>query len=159
MVQVHPRDGHSNKSTLIPPTPDEVMKLAQMSCRTKHEAIPKEKQEVPHRSLRRRLAPQTIEELGARYTAGAGTLALSREFGISDSGLRQLLLAEGVSLHGHAITVLDAETAVHLYGRGMTIKQVVAHIGYSDGTIRRVLRKHGVMTKSGGHKTRVVTDE
>lgn len=133
----------------MPPSPDEIAKLAQMLHRIKHEAIPKEKQEVPHRSLRRRLSPQTIEELVVRYTAGEKTLALSREFGISDSGLRQLLRADGVTLRGHAMTVQDAETAVHLYGRGMTIKQVVAQIGYSAGTIRKVLRKHGVAIRSG----------
>ena len=144
---------------LMPPTPDEVAKLAELSHRTRTEEISREKQEVPHRSLRRRLSPQTIEALLARYAAGEKTLALSREFGISDSGLRQLLLAEGMSLHGHAMTVEDAETAVQLYGRGMTIKQVVEQIGYSEGTIRTALRKHGVVTRSGGHRMEMESDE
>jgi transposase-like protein len=144
---------------LLPPTLGAVTKLAQMSRQTKSVAISIEKTETPRRSLRRRLSPQTIEELVARYTAGEKTPALSRECGISGSGLRDLLRAEGVSLRGHAITPEDAERAVHLYGRGMTIKQVVAQIGYSDGTIRRVLRKHGVVTKSRGRKMRAVNVE
>jgi transposase len=44
------------------------------------------------------------------------------------------------------MTVDRAETAVHLYGRGMTITEMVARVGYSAGTIRKVPRKHGVMT-------------
>ena len=143
----------------MPPSPDEVMKLAQMSRRTQHEAIPKGKQAAPHRSLRRRLSPQTIEELVTRYAAGEKILALSRETGISDSGLRQLLLTEGVSLRGHAITVEDAETAVQLYERGMTVKQIMAQIGYSRGTIRTALRKHGVVTRSGGPGKRAMSGE
>jgi transposase-like protein len=156
---VQPRDGHSNKSRLMPPSPDEIMKLAQLFHRTKFEAIPKGKQVIPHRTLRRHLSPETIEELVARYAAGEKILALSREFGISDSGLRELLLAEGVSLRGHAMTVQDAETAVQLHEYGLTIKQIIAQIGYSPGTIRKVLREHGAMTKSAGHGKRVVTGE
>jgi AraC-like DNA-binding protein len=107
-------------------------------------------QAVPHRSIRRRLSPQAIDELIARYTAGEATPALSREYGISASGLRDLLRAEGVSLRGHAMTVQDAERAVHLYEHGLTITEVVRHIGYSHGTIRTALRKHGVALRSGG---------
>lgn len=82
--------------------------------------------------------------------AGEETPALSREFGISASGLRDLLRAAGVSLRGHAITFEDAEKAVHLYESGLTITQVVSHIGYSHGTIRKVLLEHGVAIRSGG---------
>lgn len=148
---MHPTDGHSNKSQLAPPSPGEVAKLAQLSCRIHSDANTKGTPAAQHRSIRRRLAPQAIEELVARYAAGEETPALSREFGISASGLRDLLRAEGVSLRGHAITVQDAERAVHLYLSGLTITQVVAHIGYSHGTIRKSLIKHGVVVlRSGG---------
>lgn len=141
----------------MPPTPGEVAKLAQLSRRVTPEPTSKEKQAAPHRSLRRRLSPQAIEELVARYTAGEETPALSREFGISGSGLRDLLRAEGVTLRGRAITVEDAEKAVRLYERGLTITQVVAHIGYSHGTIRTALLKHDVVIRSGHHGKRVVS--
>lgn len=105
---MQPRDGYSNKSLLSPPRPDEVARLAQLSRRLNPEALSEGNHAAPYRSLRRRLSPRVIEELVARYTSGEKILALSREFGISDSGLRQLLLAERVSLRGHAITVEDA---------------------------------------------------
>ncbi len=156
---MHPIDRHSNKSKLMPPTPGEVAKLAHLSRTVTPEPTSKETQAVPHRSLRRRLSPQAINELVARYTGGEKTPALSREFGISESGLRDLLRAEGVTLRGHAITPEDVEQAVHLYERGLTITQVVAHIGYSHGTIRTALLKRGVAIRSGRDGKRVGSGE
>lgn len=143
----------------MPPTPGEVAKLAQLSRSIQPDATSKGMQAAPQRSLRRRLAPQAIEELVARYIAGEETPALSREFGISASGLRQLLRADGMSLRGHAITPEDVEKAVQLYERGLTITQVVAQVGYSHGTIRTALLKHGVAIRSGGPGKRVVSGE
>jgi AraC-like DNA-binding protein len=91
-----------------------------------------------------------VVELVARYAAGDETPAVSREVGISASGLRDLLRAERVSLRGHEITAEDAEAAMQLYQRGLTITQVVARIGYSNGTIRKVLLKLGVSIRTGG---------
>jgi AraC-like DNA-binding protein len=130
-----------------------------LSRKIQPEVTSEEKQTVPHRSIRRRLSPQAIDELIARYTAGEETPALSREFGISASGLRDLLRAEGVSLRGHAMTVQDAERALHLYERGLTITQVVSHIGYSHGTIRKVLLKRSVAIRSGAQGERVAPDK
>lgn len=146
---VQPKDGHSNKSMLTTPTPTDVARLAQLSRSLQPATIAERKPAAPHRSLRRRLPPEAIEELVTRYTAGEETPALSREIGISASGLRDLLRAEGVSLRGHAITPEDAERAVQLYEQGLTITQVVAQIGYSHGTIRRALLAHGVAIRSG----------
>ncbi len=156
---MQPIDGHSNKSVLVPPNPNDVAKLAQLSRTATPQPPAKERQAAVPRSLRRRLSPQAIEELVARYHAGEETPALSRECGISASGVRELLRAEGVSLRGHAITVQDAERAVNLYLSGLTITQVVAHIGYSHGTIRTVLMKHGVAIRLGGLGKRVVSNE
>jgi AraC-like DNA-binding protein len=148
MPLVHPKDRYSNISQS--PSPDEIARLAQWSRKLHPEATSKGKQSAPHRRIRRRLSPQVIDELIARYKAGEETPALSREFSISASGLRDLLRAEGVSLRGHTITPEDVKKAVQLYESGMTITQVVKHIGYSRDTIRKVLVKHGVVLRSGG---------
>jgi AraC-like DNA-binding protein len=123
------------------------------------EATSEQKHAVPQRSIRRRLSPQAIDELIARYTAGEATPALSREFGISASGLRDLLRAEGVALRDRAITPEDVTKAVQLYEHGVTITQVVKHIGYSRDTIRKVLVEYGVVLRSGGPRKRVVPGE
>jgi AraC-like DNA-binding protein len=130
-----------------------------LSRRIQPETDSNRTQAVPHRSIRRRLSPQAIDELIARYRDGEATTALSREFGISPSGLRDLLLAERVSLRGHAITPEDVEKAVQLYEHGITITEVVRHIGYSRDTIRKVLVEHGVTMRSGGQRKRVVLNE
>ena len=46
------------------------------------------------------------------------------------------------------ITPEDAKKAVRLYEPGLTIRQVVEQIGYSFGTIHRVLHKHGVAMRA-----------
>lgn len=103
---------------------------------------------APMRSLRRRLSPQVIAELVARYDAGEHTPALSREYGISKTGFRELLQEEGVSMRKQAITPEGAVRAVQLYEGGMTITQVVQEVGYSYGTIRRVLHENGVAMRA-----------
>jgi len=111
------------------------------------------------RSLRRRLPPYEIEELVARYNRGEFAPALSRTFGVSRGGLRTLLLAEGVSFRGHAITPEDVEKAVRLYESGLTITQVVAQIGYSYGTIRKALHDHGTRMRLSSRGRRVASGE
>lgn len=112
------------------------------------EAAPIESQKTEMRSLRRRLSRQDIEDLVARYNAGEDTPALSREFGISTSGLRQLLHAEGVPFRRQAVTPGDANTAIRLYESGLTIRQVVERVGYSFGTIQRLLNERGVTMRA-----------
>ena len=111
------------------------------------------------RSLRRRLAPQAIEELVARYKSGEDTPALSREYGISKTGLRELLLAKGVTLRRQPVTPGDAERAVRLYEGGLTIQQVVEHVGYSFSTIRKLLHAQGVTMRATCIRKRVSSDE
>ncbi len=111
------------------------------------------------RNLRRRLAPQFIEELVTRYTTGETIRALSREYGVSRSGLCQLLRAEGVPLREHGITLEDAETAVRLYESGLTIREVVEQVGYSYGTIQRMLNEQGVALRAGGRGTRAAMED
>lgn len=146
----HPTDGHSSKSPLTPPGPDELARLAQLSRGLHPEATSTGNRAAPHRSLRRRLSSQAIDELVARYTAGEVVPALSKEYGISASGLRELLRAEGVLLRGHKITSRDAKQAVRLYERGITIDHVAKQVGYSWGMIRRVLHESGVPVRERG---------
>lgn len=111
--------------------------------------MPKKKEHVA-RNLRRRLGPETIQELVDRYNAGEHTTRLSKQFGISTTGLRQLLLDEGVEFRRQAITAEDADRAVELYESGLTIREVVTQIGYSLGTIRREFQRRGVPMRPSG---------
>jgi transposase-like protein len=146
---VHRVDGQSNKSDLMIPSLGELEKLAQQARVIQPIPASVETGRLLTRSLRRRLPPQVIDELVARYTAGDTIRALSREYGVSRSGVCQLLQDEGVALREHGISPDDEEEAVRLYESGLTIRQVAERIGASHGTIQRVLNKHaGVMRAS-----------
>lgn len=151
---VHAVDAHSNKSALIPPPPIELERLAHQARLPQLDAAPAKACDGGMRSLRRRLSPQVIAELVARYDTGEDTPALSREYGMSKTGLRELHKAEGVSMRRQAITPEDAETAVRFYERGLTVQQVVERVGYSYGTIRKVLHESGVTMGSTRTKKR-----
>lgn len=101
------------------------------------------------RNLRRRLAPKVIQEIVHRYTKGETIRALSRAYGVSRSGLCQLLQEEDVTLREQGITPDDAERTVRLYESGLTIRQVVEQVGYSYGTIQRLLHQRGVVMGAG----------
>jgi len=110
--------------------------------------VPIEPVHVPTRSLRRRLSPQDIGDLVARYGAGGSIRALSLEYGVSRAGLCKLLQSEGVALREQGITPDDAERVVRLYETRLTIREVVEQVGYSYGTIRKVLHEHGVVMRA-----------
>lgn len=148
MPLVHPGDGHSNNSRLSPPDSGEIARLSHVSRSIQPAVVPAGNQAAPQRSLRRRLSPQAIEALVARYKAGEVVPALSQEFGISASGLRELLRTEGVPLRGHKITTADADKAIRLYRSGLTINQVAKQVGYSWGTINSVLVNNGVALRT-----------
>lgn len=102
------------------------------------------------RNLRRRLHSKVIFTLVDRYNAGEHTPALAKEHGISMTGLRKLLLNEGVKLRMQSITPEDSDQAVKLYQSGLTIREVVKEVGYCLGSIRRELHRRGVPMRPSG---------
>lgn len=93
---MHTSDGHSSKSSLPPPTPIELAKLAQLSRRFPFGTPTKVDQAALPRRVKRRLTPEARAAIVERHKAGETVKILSREFGISESGLRDLLVVEGV---------------------------------------------------------------
>ncbi len=57
------------------------------------------------------------------------------------------------------MTPEDAERAVRLYERGLTIDEVVGQVGYSFSTIRRMLHANGVTVRKRGIGKRVASNE
>jgi hypothetical protein len=151
---VHSVDRHSNKSALVSPRLGELAKRAQESSKRLSVSVPIEPAQTLTRSLRRRFAPKTIEEMVTRYTAGEAIRALSLEYGISRSGLRQLLQNEKMVLREQGITPEDVERAVQLYSQGMTLVQVAEQVGSSYGTLRKVFHEHGVVMRACGQRRR-----
>lgn len=129
---------------LPPPSPTELAELADKARAFNLIAHPKPTPRAPNRNLRRRLSPETVVELARRYEAGEHTTALSKEYGISRSGLISLLRSEEVTLRRRPLSTTATERAIQLYEEGLTIQQVSAQVDASYGTIRKMLHRKGV---------------
>lgn len=143
MPLVHAVDARSNNSGagLVPPTPAELERLTQQLRALRPTEAPGAKHGRSMRSLRRRLAPREIQEIAARYSAGATIRALSLEYDVSRSGLRQLLLGEGVELRRQSTISEDSDHAIKLDESGLTIREVATKIGSPPETLRRELHR------------------
>ena len=149
---VHRVHARSKNTWLLPPTPVQVARLVRIAQALKPAEIAKAEQKYVVRGLRRRLGARKVKELVSRYEAGEYTTDLSREYGISKAGLLDLLRGEGVSIRKQPMTPEDIDRAVELYESGLTIKQVVEQIGYSNGPIRSALHARGVRIRPGAVK-------
>lgn len=132
---------------LLPPTPSELDELADKARAFGLTAQPTLAPSIPIRNLRRRLSSETIVEVVQRYQAGQHTTALSKEYGISKSGLISLLRSEGVTLRRRPLSKAATERAVRLYKHGLTIQQVADRVDSSYGTIRNMLHREGVRVR------------
>lgn len=122
----------------------ELLKLAQQWQALQPVAATVTHHETPIRNLLRRLPPEVRQAIVSRYAEGESAKALSKEFDISRDGVRRLLRDAGVTIRPqNVVTTEAAERIVQLYVGGLTIKQVVKQVGYSFGTVQRVLNKHG----------------
>lgn len=143
-------DRHSNNAQLAPPTAGELETLVRQSKVNQPASLCRAREEPSVRRLRRRLSPQQVGEIVARYNAGEDTPALSCAYGISRGGLRKLLLAEDVSFRQQPMTPGDIKRAIQLYERGLSIKQVVERVGFCYSTVRRMLHVNGVAVRERG---------
>lgn len=130
---------------LPPPSPTELAELADKARAFNLTAHPKPVPRAPIRNLRRRLSPETVVELARRYEAGEHTTALSKEYGVSRSGLISLLRSEGVALRRRPR--FATQRSIQLYEEGHTIRQVADRVNSSYGTVRKTLRKEGITVR------------
>lgn len=144
---MHPQ---SRKSGLLPPTPLDIGKLAEQSRKVSTAKGSSPSKEVAHPFLKRRLTAETIETIIARRKSGEKVKALCEEYGISESGLNDLITRAETPVRTTPITPEHIDMAVELYESGLTVKQVVKEVGYSIRTIRRVLHEKGVTMRVSG---------
>lgn len=152
---VRTTDARSTKSILLPPTPLEIAKLAERARKIPIAESIKTSESVYHPFLSRRLTTEDRETIVARRKTGEKVKALCEEYGISESGMSDLMTRAKAPVRTEPITTEHIDTAVELYESGLTTRQVVNQIGYSIRTIRRALHQRGVtMRKSGKDRCR-----
>lgn len=150
MLLVRSVDGQSNKCPLIAPTPSQLARLVRKS-RTVLSANPIITVEKPiARSLKRRLTDCQRQKIIARREAGETLQALANEYRLSETGLSEMLLTAKVQIKKTPITEVDSDRVVALYESGLSVRQIVVELGYSVGTIRRVLKERDVKMRVRG---------
>lgn len=147
---VHTGDGHSSKSSLSAPTPEALARLVEFTRRMRAPNPPVIEQTTPPRSIKRRLTKQQRDDILRRRQAGETLHALAHEFGISESGLRDLLFAATMEMKKPPMTAEDVVRAVALYESGLSARQIALELCYPLGTIRRVLKAQGLKMRVSG---------
>lgn len=94
--------------------------------------------------LGRRLGDAVVAEIVAKYEAGTHTTDLAAEYGVSKSGVVDLLRQRGIRLRYRTMTPREVESAVAAYSRGMSLSQLAAESPFSQETIRKALIRAGV---------------
>lgn len=88
--------------------------------------------------------------IAARRKAGEYVKTLCKEFGISESALSDLMATADAPVRTQRITAQHIEGAARLHESGLTVKEVLGQVGYSIGTIGRVLHERGVTMRTNG---------
>lgn len=101
---MHAGDGHSSKSELVELSSAELAKLAEPSSKLCPDHTSIVKSTIFPRSIKRRLSPEVREAIVMRHKTGETVKALSEEFSISESGLRDLLIVEDMAIRKPPMT-------------------------------------------------------
>jgi DNA-binding transcriptional regulator LsrR (DeoR family) len=101
-------------------------------------------------SLSRRLDKEVVAEIGRAYEAGATSTALAQEFGLSRTGVLNLLRGSGVKVRTRrALTEPEVDTAERRYGEGWILREIGDELGVSRDCVRLALLKRGVKLRVG----------
>lgn len=139
----------SNNPALLPPTPGEIAKLAELARLTPDRAIPSGTPTTRPRRLRRPLSAELVQKIIDQYQSGAAIKRLAREYEITRERLLEVFKAEGVTLRKPGLSPEHTQQAIRLYESGLTIPQVAAKLGYTDSVVHRFLRNEGVRLRDG----------
>lgn len=147
---VHAGNSHSSKLELSPLSPEDLAKLAERFRKHRVTHVGIEDKPTQPRSIKRRLTGQQRREIQQRVDAGETKRALAKEFGVSETGIGEMLLRAKVEIRTTPITEEDIERAVALYEGGLSVRKIVVELRYSVGTIRHVLKRRGVRMRVRG---------
>lgn len=98
------------------------------------------------RQQQRRLAPDQIEEVVARYIDGESIDALAREYGINRTTVIAHLERNGIERRRNPRKMTDAKVraAADIYAKGRSLADVAAEFDVCDRTLRREFELAGI---------------
>jgi len=102
----------------------------------------------PRYKLDQRLDAETIAQLVADYEAGASSIQLGREYGMSKTSVLRLLHEAGATIRRQGLTPEQIEQAISLYAGGLSLVQVGAELNADRTTIWLALKASGMTLRS-----------
>jgi orotate phosphoribosyltransferase-like protein len=113
-------------------------------------SLPSQKALPAPKSLSRRLEKHVVADIARAYEAGASSTELAQEFGVSRTGVLNLLRESGVKVRTRrTLTEAEVDTAERLYGEGWILREIGQDLGVSRDCVRLALLKRGVKLRVG----------
>jgi DNA-directed RNA polymerase specialized sigma24 family protein len=97
--------------------------------------------------MSQRLKPRTLDQLATDYEAGIPTTQLMKIYGLGKGTVLQILASHGVKLRNQPLTPDQVELAIKHYQAGWSLKRISTELGADHETIRRVLKRAGVVMR------------
>ncbi len=104
----------------------------------------------PRRELRqvqRRLTADEVQQLVARYQAGATVYELAEEFKCNRTTVSKKLKDAGITLRRTPPTKEQINEMVRLYESGLSMERTGERVGFTAHTVLKYLRERGVRTR------------
>jgi DNA-binding CsgD family transcriptional regulator len=96
------------------------------------------------KQVQRRLRPNEITDLAARYKAGATVYELADRFRIHRGTVSSLLERQGVPRREHSLTSSQIAKAIDLYSSGHSLAKIAPELACNPSTVWLALLKAGV---------------
>lgn len=102
----------------------------------------------------RQLDADQVQELIARYKAGATVYELGDRFGIERRTVSNILRRHEVPTRRRGLSPEQVDDAIHLYNLGWSLARVGGHLGVDHTTVLTKLRERGVPTRDSHGRPR-----
>lgn len=100
--------------------------------------------------LSRRLSPEIVTEIAAKYEAGVTTPALCAEYSLSKGGLLTVLGERGIEMRRQSLDAGQLREAIRLYETGLSLQAVATRLGVSYNRVRQRFVKESVPRRPRG---------
>ena len=101
-------------------------------------------------ALARRLGAVVVQDILRDYEAGTTAAELAERYGVSRTGLTNLLHSKGAAVRRRCgLSSTDVDVVERLYAAGWLLQEIGVELGFSRDAVRRALLQRGVVMRSG----------